>query len=206
MSGCESIPNMPEKRSSLRTQQREFTRARFIDAGLEVFAEVGFHNATIDMITERAGANRSTFYLHFKDKTNLMLAAHERIGPERKASVRMINAMEDPDFEEFRAWTGRLAQDWERDRRLYEAIMQAQLTEPSITRKNYEVVCEELSGYLSRFKDEQRDDAERRVMMFLMQFEMYFYITICESAEKPPPKALDTLAELGLYALFNKTR
>ena len=118
----------------------------------------------------------------------------------------MINEMEDPDFKEFRAWTGRLARDWERDRRLYEAIMQAQLTEPSITRKNYEVVCEELSGYLSRFKGRQRDDAERRVMMFLMQFEMYFYITICESAEKPPPKALDTLAELGLYALFNKTR
>ena len=197
---------MAEKRSSLRTQQREFTRARFIDAGLEVFTEVGFHNATIDMITERAGANRSTFYLHFKDKTSLMLAAHERIGPERKATIRMINAMGEPDFKEFRAWTERLARDWERDSRLYESIMQAQLTEPSVARKNYEVVCAELSGYLSRFKGRQRDDAERRVMMFLLQFEMYFYITICESAEKPPPKALDTLAELGLYALFNKTR
>ncbi len=196
---------MAEKRSSLRTQQREFTRARFIDAGLEVFAEVGFHNATIDMITERAGANRSTFYLHFKDKTSLMLAAHERVGPERKATIGMINAMDDPDLKEFRAWMGRLAADWERDRRLYEAVMQAQLTEPSITKKNYEVVCEELSGYLSQFEGRRREAAEYRVMMFLMQFEMYFYTTICESGEEPSPKALDALAELGLYALFNKT-
>ncbi len=196
---------MAHQRSSLRTQQREFTRSRFIDAGLEVFSEVGFHNATIDMITERAGANRSTFYLHFKDKTSLMLAAHERFAPERKATLGMINAMQDPDFEEFRAWMERLARDWEEDSRLYEAVMQAQLTEPSVTKKNYEVVCEQLHGYLSRFKGIERDDAERRLMMFVMQFEMYFYTTICESAEKPSPLALDTLAELGLYALFNKT-
>ena len=197
---------MAEKRASLRTQQRAFTRARFIDAGLEVFAEVGFHNATIDMITERAGANRSTFYLHFKDKTSLMLAAHERVGPERKATIGMINAMEDPDFREFRAWMGRLARDWEEDQRLYEAVMQAQLTEPSVAKKIYEVVCKELNGYLSRFQGRPREEAEYRVMMFLMQFEMYFYTTICGSGEEPSPKALDALAELGLYALFNKTR
>ena len=197
---------MAEKRSSLRSQQREFTRARFIDAGLETFEEVGFHDATIDMITKRAGANRSTFYLHFKDKTDLMLAANERISPERRDTMRMINEMDDPSFKVFRAWIDRMARDWEEDHKIYEAIVQAQLTEPNIAQKNYEVVCDDLTGYLSRFKGKKRDEAANRLQMFMMQFEMFFYTTICECAEKPSSLALDTLADLGLYALFYKTR
>ena len=197
---------MTEKRSSLRSQQREFTRARFIDAGLEIFEEVGFHDATIDMITRRAGANRSTFYLHFKDKTNLMMAANERISPERRDTMRLINDMQDPSFSEFRAWIDRLVRDWEEDHRIYEAIVQAQLTEPSISQKNFEVVCEDLTGYLSRFKGKKRKEAANRLQKFMMQFEMYFYTTICECAEKPSSLALDTLADLGLYTLFYKTK
>ena len=193
------------KQQSLRSQQRSFTRVRFIDAALEVFEEVGFHDATIDMITRRAGANRSTFYLHFKDKTDLMLAADERISPSGEETFAMLNAIENPSYQQVRDWVEYMARTWEQHNKIYEAIMQAQFVNPAVARHNYRVVNRQLEPYLSRFKGKQREQATLRLEMFCMQFYLYFYTTICECAEKPSTAALDTLAELGYYALFNQT-
>jgi len=194
------------RQESLRSQQRSFTRARFIDAALEVFKEVGFHDATIDMVTRRAGANRSTFYLHFKDKTDLMLAADERISPSGAETFAMLNELENPSYRQFRDWVEFMAKNWEEHHKIYEAIMQAQLTSPAVAKNNYRIVSGQLEPYLGRFKGKRREQANLRLEMFCMQFEMYFYTTICECAEKPSAKALDTLAELGYYALYDKTR
>lgn len=38
----------------------------------ELLGEVAFEKITIQMIANRAGVNRSTFYLHFKDKNDLL--------------------------------------------------------------------------------------------------------------------------------------
>ena len=194
------------KQQSLRSQQRSFTRARFIDAALEVFEEVEFHDATIDMITKRAGANRSTFYLHFKDKTELMLAADERISPSGAETFAMLNEVKEPTYKQFREWIEFMAKSWEEQHKIYEAIMQAQLTNPAVAKNNYLIVSAILEPYLSRFKGKKRKEANLRLEMFCMQFEMYFFTTICECAEKPSPEALDALAELGYFALYGKTR
>jgi len=50
----------------MRAAQREFTRARLVEAAIEVFAEKGYPRTTVDDIAERAGSTRATFYLHFK--------------------------------------------------------------------------------------------------------------------------------------------
>lgn len=194
------------KQQSLRSQQRNFTRARFIDAALEIFEEVGFHEATIDMITKRAGANRSTFYLHFKDKTELMLAADERISPSGHETFAMLNEVEEPTYKQFRAWIDELVATWEKHYKIYEAIMQAQFTNPSVAKNNYRIVSEILEPYLSRFKGKKRTEASHKLEMFCMQFELYFYTTICECAERPSREALDALAELGYFSLYGKTK
>lgn len=194
------------QKKSLRSQQRDFTRARFIDAALEIFEEVGFHEATIDMITNRAGANRSTFYLHFKDKTDLMLAADERISPSGYETLALLNDVTEPTFKQFRVWIEELAESWENNHKIYEAIMQAQLTNPLVAKNNYRIISEILAPFLSRFKGKKRAEASHKLQMFYMQFEIYFYTTICECAEKPSSDALDALAELGYFALYGKAR
>ncbi len=194
------------KTESLRSQQRSFTRTRFLDAALEVFKEVGFHDATIDMITKRAGANRSTFYLYFKDKSSLAQAAWLRISPSGVETFSLINEMVDPTFKDMRAWVEYMASTWEKHHELYSAIMQAQMSDPAITRINYDIIIEDLSPYLNRFRGKKKAEAKQRVVLFAMQFEMYFYTTICEYKEKPPADDLDLLAELSLYTLFSKTR
>jgi AcrR family transcriptional regulator len=55
-------------------RRRSNTRARLLDGALEVFAERGFHGASVEDICERAGFTRGAFYSNFGSKDELVLA------------------------------------------------------------------------------------------------------------------------------------
>jgi TetR/AcrR family fatty acid metabolism transcriptional regulator len=48
-------------------------RARILDAAIKVFAERGFHSATVAEIARAAGVADGTIYLYFKSKDDLLL-------------------------------------------------------------------------------------------------------------------------------------
>lgn len=56
------------------TKRRPQTRARLLEAALDVFAERGFHGASIEDICDRAGFTRGAFYSNFANKDELFLA------------------------------------------------------------------------------------------------------------------------------------
>lgn len=58
--------------ATLREAQKRMTRDLLLDAGLEVFSSKGYAAATIDDIARTAGATRTTFYLHFSSKADLV--------------------------------------------------------------------------------------------------------------------------------------
>ena len=58
------------KRAKVQAQPDE-TRQKLIEAAGEVFAEVGFENATVREICSRAGANIAAVNYHFRDKLGL---------------------------------------------------------------------------------------------------------------------------------------
>lgn len=53
------------------------TCARLLAAAIEVFTEVGYRNATLRAICQRAGANNAAVNYHFRDKERLYLAVIE---------------------------------------------------------------------------------------------------------------------------------
>jgi AcrR family transcriptional regulator len=55
-------------------RRRSNTRARLLEGALEVFAERGFHGASVEDICERAGFTRGAFYSNFGSKDELALA------------------------------------------------------------------------------------------------------------------------------------
>ncbi|MBM9507867.1 TetR/AcrR family transcriptional regulator [Actinacidiphila acididurans] len=61
-------PRSPEANEELRAQSRE----RILAAALEVFAEKGYHDATISDITARAGVSRGLLTYYFPGKQNLV--------------------------------------------------------------------------------------------------------------------------------------
>jgi AcrR family transcriptional regulator len=60
------------------TARRQATRDRVLDAASEVFAERGFHGATVEDICERAGFTRGAFYSNFSSKDDLVLELSRR--------------------------------------------------------------------------------------------------------------------------------
>jgi AcrR family transcriptional regulator len=60
------MPRLPHSTERGRETQRVLR-----DALLELVVEKGFDSVTIKDITERAGVDRTTFYLHARDKTEL---------------------------------------------------------------------------------------------------------------------------------------
>ncbi len=56
-----------------RERQRLETRARLYETALAEFKDVGFNDAQIDRIAEKAGVARGTFYFHFPTKEHVLL-------------------------------------------------------------------------------------------------------------------------------------
>lgn len=58
------------------------TQRRILAAGLEVFGELGFDGARVELITERAGCSRPAFYQYFSSKDDVFWKLAARLGRE----------------------------------------------------------------------------------------------------------------------------
>lgn len=68
----------PERARSLRESAKERTREALIDAAIACFSESGIEGPSLDAICERAGCTRGAFYVHFRDRDELVVAAMEQ--------------------------------------------------------------------------------------------------------------------------------
>lgn len=67
--GMAEIPGPPS-----RHQRQQQTRAALVEAGREVFAELGYHGANLDRIARQAGFSKGAVYSNFDGKASLFLA------------------------------------------------------------------------------------------------------------------------------------
>lgn len=70
-----------------RDEQRAETRRRILDSAATMFSEVGFHAASIEEITDRAGYSRGAFYSNFTSKEDLYLTLAESQFDQRMAEL-----------------------------------------------------------------------------------------------------------------------
>lgn len=59
-------------------ERRAERRARLVEAGHEVFGELGFHSATVKAICARAGLTERYFYESFSNSEDLLCAVYEQ--------------------------------------------------------------------------------------------------------------------------------
>src|SRR5438105_7601691 len=69
-------------------------RARIMDAAIKVFAERGFHTATVAEIARAAGVADGTIYLYFKSKDDLLLRLFDEKMTDLLAEARAALASE----------------------------------------------------------------------------------------------------------------
>jgi AcrR family transcriptional regulator len=72
-------------RLTRRQEQKTATRQRLLRVAGDLFAEKGYHKATMRELAVRAGVGLGTIFSHFPDKTTLLAAAFRE---EREAVLR----------------------------------------------------------------------------------------------------------------------
>ncbi len=128
-----------------RTDRGSRTRGRLIEAAEQVFAERGYHDASIVKITEAAGVAQGTFYLYFASKQEifdeLVIDLNHRVRQAMAEASSQGTTRSDAErrgFEAFFRFTGEHPA-------LYRIIRQAEFVSPHTLRLHYQRIVE---GYV----------------------------------------------------------
>ncbi len=66
------------------------TEQRILQGALQVFAEVGFNEARVELITQHAGCSRSAFYQYFADKDDVFWKLGRELGAKMVSLARQL--------------------------------------------------------------------------------------------------------------------
>lgn len=123
----------PTHALTLRQEQQAATRQRLLDAARAAFADLGFAATTVAQIVQAANTSRATFYLHFGNKTDALLATWgERELPEVDALFRAFDREGDFSTQATRAWVAGVLDYWEGHGRVASTAVQALALEPEL--------------------------------------------------------------------------
>lgn len=136
------------------TKRGEATRRRILEAAEQVFAEHGYHEASIVKVTEQAGVALGTFYLYFDSKRSIFEALTLDLNTRVRQSMTesMVGARDRVDaerrgFEGFFRFTAQHPA-------LYRVVREAEFVSPEVMRLHYERIVE---GYTAGLAAAQRE-------------------------------------------------
>lgn len=84
--GADAAATTASRRS--RAERKEMTRELLLDAAIEVFADKGYHGASLDDVADAAGFTKGAVYSNFTRKSDLFRALLERETARRTAALR----------------------------------------------------------------------------------------------------------------------
>lgn len=124
------------------TKRGEATRRRLLEAAEVVFAEQGYHEASIVKITERAGIGLGTFYLYFDSKQAIFEALV--IDLNRRVRHSMSEAMEGASsrLDAERAGFAGFFRFTAEHPALYRVVREAEFVSPEVLRLHYTRIVE----------------------------------------------------------------
>jgi AcrR family transcriptional regulator len=82
-----------DRRSRPARAEGQDARAALLEAALEVFAERGYRDASIDDIAQRAGYSKGAVYWHFSSKDDLFFALwDERVDGPWSETIKLLES------------------------------------------------------------------------------------------------------------------
>lgn len=79
-----------QRKRKTQAEKRDETREQILVAAARVFADKGFHAASLDAIADEAGYSRGAVYYNFADKEELFLELLDRRCAERAQDLRDV--------------------------------------------------------------------------------------------------------------------
>lgn len=189
------------------TKRGEATRRKLLETAEQVFADVGYHEASIVKITEGAGVALGTFYLYFDSKQTIFEAVvidlNSRVRHSMSESMAKAQNRIDAErlgFEGFFRFTAAHPA-------LYRVVREAEFVSPATLRIHYERIVE---GYQACLRAAQAGgdvdehlDAEVVAWALMGAGELIGmrYLLWERDAEGRPPAAIDptVLAGMGRF-------
>lgn len=95
-------------KTPLRQAQRDLTRSRIKIAARDLFYEHHYDSTTMDEIAEAAGLRRSTLYLHYKDKAEILAEIVADYTPRAQAVLATLPGP-GPTAEQVQRWIRKVA-------------------------------------------------------------------------------------------------
>jgi len=130
------------------------TRRRLLEAAERVFAELGYHDASIVKITEAAGVGQGTFYLYFSSKKEifdeLVLDLNHRVRQAMTEGASGGTTRAERELLGFKAFFRFTAEH----PALYRIIRQAEFVSPEMLHRHYERLTDGYVAGLRQAMDE----------------------------------------------------
>lgn len=129
-----------------RTSKGTRTRGRILQAAEEVFADVGYHEASIVKITEAAGVGQGTFYLYFQSKIDVFDEVVEDLNRRVRHAMIEASSQATSRLEAERAGFAAFFRFTAEHPALYRIVRQAEFVSPGALRNHYTRIVE---GYIT---------------------------------------------------------
>lgn len=79
---------MPKVAPEYSVEYKEEARKRIMEVGVQVFAEKGYHQTTMDDVAKELNVSKGTLYLYFNSKEELLKAITERFQDRQREILR----------------------------------------------------------------------------------------------------------------------
>ena len=195
----------PAQGRELRARGRR-TMRKLLDAGVEIFAQRGFHAARVDDIVKLAKTSHGTFYLYFSNKEELFRAlAHEVAGE----MISLANSLPpiDPGPEgraELRAWLARFVEVYEHYGPVIRAWTEAEIGASEFGRLGTDVLTEFSRVLTGRIRRSASGDINPQIaaLAVVAMIERFNYYVLSRQVDVSRDEMLDTLATVTHAGLF----
>lgn len=186
------------------TKRGEATRRRLLEAAELVFADQGYHEASIVKITERAGIGLGTFYLYFDSKRSIFEALVLDLNRRVRHSMSEAMTGTATRLEAERAGFAGFFRFTAEHPALYRVVREAEFVSPEVLRLHYTRIVE---GYEAGLRAAQETgDVDRALdpettawaLMGMGELIGMRFLLWERDADGKPPAELDPVVFAGM--------
>ena len=204
---------MRNRRISLRDRQKEFTRARFLEAAQKIFMTRGYVDVSVEDIADGAGASRATFYAYFPSKPSVALVLLDEVEVKALASYAEVDQIVTGPAElreaRLRDWLRHGLKSWRKWHKYSLAMWQASTIEPEIGQRVLASSQKYVAAMTETFKKidaKDRKRAQDRALMLEVMTSRLFYLAAHFDLPISEDAIVDFIAELWLSQLAPPAR
>jgi AcrR family transcriptional regulator len=195
----------PAQGRELRARGKR-TMRKLLDAGVEIFAQRGFHAARVDDIVKLAKTSHGTFYLYFSNKEELFRALAQEVAGEMISLADSLPPI-DPGPEgraELRAWLARFVEVYEHYGPVIRAWTEAEIGGSEFGRLGTDVLTEFSRVLTGRIRRSSSPDINPQIaaLAVVAMIERFNYYVLSRQVDVSRDEMLDTLATVTHAGLF----